>query len=430
MAKEGATILTHAPRITPLRYHAGVTLQPLLGIVVLVCLAVALSERRKAIRWRILGVGFLLQLGLAFLVLRTTFGKWFFEGAQAFFQGLISIAKEAGRGVLGDGPLGFAEQPAVLGAVVLVTVIFFSSTFALLHHVGIVRLIVGVMAKIMARLMGTSGSESTVAAANIFVGQTEAPLLVRPYLPRMTRSELGTIMTVGFATVAGGVFAVYVEMMQASVPNIAGHLLAATVMSAPMGLAIAKVVFPETEESETLGKDIAQPPSEYGNGLDAAASGAADGMRLSLNILAMLIAFLGLLGLINVLLGAVSNDSVTLQGMLGMVFAPFAWLLGVPASEMADVGRLLGTKMAVNEYVAFLELQALQEQGLSERSRVVASYALCGFSNFSSIAIQIGGLGTIVAARRKEFASLGLRAMCAGTLATYCTAATASMLLA
>ncbi|MFK5956124.1 MAG: nucleoside transporter C-terminal domain-containing protein, partial [Planctomycetota bacterium] len=388
------------------------SLQPLFGILVLIGLAFALSEARKSIRWRTLAVGLALQMLLAFLVLKTVAGKWFFQGSQSFFNGLINIAKQAGRGVLGDHVLGFGEEPAVLGAVVLVTVVFFSSVFAVMHHLGLVRLIVGFMAKIMSKLMGTSGTESTVAAANIFVGQTEAPLLIRPYLPKMTRSELGAIMTVGFATVAGGVFAVYVEMMQDTVPDIAGHLLAATVMSAPMGLAIAKVVFPETETSETLGRDVAQPPSDYSNGLDAAASGAADGMKLSLNILAMLIAFLGLLGLVNVVIN-LAWEGHDLQGILGTLFAPFAWLIGVPASEASDVGGLLGTKMAVNEYVAFLELGHLKEAGLSDRSRIIASYALCGFSNFSSIAIQIGGLSTIAPGRRSEFARLGFRAMCA-----------------
>lgn len=403
-------------------------LQPLFGIAVLIALAYALSTNRRAVRWRPVAVGLLLQWILAFLVLKTNAGLWFFDGAQMFFRGLIDMSKEAGRTVLGDNVLGFDEQPAVFGAIIIVTVIFFSSTFSVLHHVGVVRLIVGRMARVMAKLMGTSGSESTVAAANIFVGQTEAPLLVRPYLATMTRSELGAIMTVGFATVAGGVFAVYVELMTDVVPNIAGHLLAATVMSAPMGLAIAKVVFPETEESETMGKDVAQPKSEYVNVIDAASSGAADGLKLSLNILAMVIAFIGLLALVNSVLG-LASDQLTLQNILGTIFSPIAWLLGVPASESADVGKLLGTKMAVNEYVAFLELGKMQEGGLSERSRVIASYALCGFSNFSSIAIQIGGLGTIAPGRRKDLAQLGLRAMIAGSLATYCTAATAAMFL-
>lgn len=403
-------------------------LQPLFGIAVLIALAFALSTNRRAVRWRPVAVGLLLQWTLAFLVLKTNAGSWFFNGAQKFFRGLIDMSKEAGRTVLGDNVLGFDDQPAVFGAIIIVTVIFFSSTFSVLHHVGIVRLLVGRMARVMAKLMGTSGSESTVAAANIFVGQTEAPLLVRPYLANMTRSELGAIMTVGFATVAGGVFAVYVELMTDIVPNIAGHLLAATVMSAPMGLAIAKVVFPETEESETMGKDVAQPKSEYVNVIDAASSGAADGLKLALNILAMVIAFIGLLALVNSVLG-LASDQLTLQNILGTIFSPIAWLLGVPAAESADVGKLLGTKMAVNEYVAFLELGKMQESGLSDRSRVIASYALCGFSNFSSIAIQIGGLGTIAPGRRKDLAQLGLRAMIAGSLATYCTAATAAMFL-
>jgi len=404
--------------------------QPLLGIAILLGMAWAMSDARRQVRWRTVAVGLGLQWILAFVVLKTSFGRWFFDGAQAFFRGLIDISKEAGRNVLGESSLGLDGSPALLGAVVVVTVIFFSATFSLLHHIGVVRLIVGGMARVMARLMGTSGSESTVAAANIFVGQTEAPLLVRPYLARMTRSELGAIMTVGFATVAGGVFAVYVDMMDGAVPGVAGHLLAATVMSAPMALAVAKIVFPETEESETMGKDVAQPKSEYANSLDAASSGAADGMRLAINILAMLIAFLGLLGVLNLVLTTFFGEQATLQHLLGTVFAPIAWLLGVPMGEARDVGTLLGTKMAVNEYVAFLEMERLKDSGLSESSRVIASYALCGFSNFSSIAIQIGGLGTIAPGRRKDLARLGLRAMFAGSIASYCTAATAAMFLA
>jgi CNT family concentrative nucleoside transporter len=366
---------------------------------------------------------------LAFIVLKTSFGALFFDGAQKFVRGLIDIAKVAGKDIFGESTLGLDGGHAVFGAIVIVTVVFFSAMFTLLHHLGFVKILVGSMSKVMSKLMGTSGSESTVAAANIFVGQTEAPLLVRPYLATMTRSELGAIMTVGFATVAGGVFAIYVEMMGSVVPDVAGHLLAATLMSAPMGLAIAKIVFPETETSPTMGKDVSQPKSEYVNVLDATATGASEGMKLSINILAMLIAFLGVLGVINWLTGSVFGEGITLQSILGTVFAPIAWLLGVPASEMTQVGSLLGTKMAVNEYVAFIELQRYSAAGLSDASKIIASYALCGFSNFSSIAIQIGGLSTIVPERRKEIASLGLRAMLAGTLATYCTAATASLFL-
>ena len=404
-------------------------MQSLLGILCLLGLAYLLSNSRKSINWRIVISGLALQWVLAFIVLKTSFGALFFDGAQKFVRGLIDIAKVAGKDIFGESTLGLDGEHAVFGAIVIVTVVFFSAMFTLLHHLGFVKILVGSMSKVMSKLMGTSGSESTVAAANIFVGQTEAPLLVRPYLATMTRSELGAIMTVGFATVAGGVFAIYVEMMGSVVPDVAGHLLAATLMSAPMGLAIAKIVFPETETSPTMGKDVSQPKSEYSNGLDATATGASEGMKLSINILAMLIAFLGVLGVINWLMGSVLGDDITLQSILGTVFAPIAWLLGVPASEMTQVGALLGTKMAVNEYVAFIELQRYSALGLSDASKIIASYALCGFSNFSSIAIQIGGLSTIVPERRKEIASLGLRAMLAGTLATYCTAATASLFL-
>ena len=404
-------------------------MQSLFGILCLLGLAYLLSNSRKSINWRTVISGLALQWVLAFIVLKTSFGALFFDGAQKFVRGLIDIAKVAGKDIFGEATLGLDGGHAVFGAIVIVTVVFFSAMFTLLHHLGFVKILVGSMSKVMSKLMGTSGSESTVAAANIFVGQTEAPLLVRPYLATMTRSELGAIMTVGFATVAGGVFAIYVEMMGSVVPDVAGHLLAATLMSAPMGLAIAKIVFPETETSPTMGKDVSQPKSEYSNVLDATATGASEGMKLSINILAMLIAFLGVLGVINWLTGSVFGDGITLQSILGTVFAPIAWLLGVPASEMAQVGSLLDTKMAVNEYVAFIELQRYSDAGLSDASKIIASYALCGFSNFSSIAIQIGGLSTIVPERRKEIASLGLRAMLAGTLATYCTAATASLFL-
>ena len=404
-------------------------MQSLFGILCLLGLAYLLSNSRKSINWRTVISGLALQWVLAFIVLKTSFGALFFDGAQKFVRGLIDIAKVAGKDIFGESTLGLDGGHAVFGAIVIVTVVFFSAMFTLLHHLGFVKILVGSMSKVMSKLMGTSGSESTVAAANIFVGQTEAPLLVRPYLATMTRSELGAIMTVGFATVAGGVFAIYVEMMGTVVPGVAGHLLAATLMSAPMGLAIAKIVFPETETSPTMGKDVSQPKSGYSNVLDATATGASEGMKLSINILAMLIAFLGVLGVINWLMGSILGDDITLQSILGTVFAPIAWLLGVSASEMTQVGALLGTKMAVNEYVAFIELQRYSALGLSDASKIIASYALCGFSNFSSIAIQIGGLSTIVPERRKEIASLGLRAMLAGTLATYCTAATASLFL-
>ena len=402
-------------------------LQPLLGIAALLGIAWLLSSDRAAVRWRPVLGGLGLQWILAFIVLRTAPGHWFFDQAQAFFLALLDFAKDGAGKVIGDDSVGVTPGSIpLLGAIIVASVVFFSSVFTVLHYLGVVRLIVGAMARLMARTLHTSGAESTSAAANIFVGQTEAPLLVRPYLATMTRSEIGTVMTVGFATIAGGVFGVYISMMQNAVPGIAGHLLSASVMSAPMGLGVAKILFPETGEPETLGTDVAQPRAQHANLLDAAASGAADGMKLSLNILGMLIAFLGLLALANAVVGW-AWPGVTLQMLFGGIFAPLAWLLGVPAAEAVDVGSILGTKIAVNEYVAFDMLA--RTEGLSERSLVVASYALCGFANFSSIAIQIGGLGGICPERRGEFAQLGLRAMAGGAITSFLTAATAAILL-
>lgn len=403
-------------------------LQPLLGIAALIGFGWLISTDRRAVRWRPVFTGLALQWLLALIVLRTPLGAYFFDGAQRLFKRLIEVAKLGAREVVGPHGLGLEGEAPLLGMLILVTVIFFSSLFAILHHLGVVRAIVGVMARAMARVMRTSGAESTSAAANIFVGQTEAPLLVRPYLATMTRSEIGAVMTVGFATVAGGVFALYVGMLQNRDPQIAGHLLAATVMSAPMGLGFAKLVFPETEQPDTLGRDVSQPESGYANLVDAAATGASDGMRLAINIIAMLIAFLALLELVNALLDWVSPGA-SLEGLFGALFAPVAWLLGAPASESREVGTLLGIKVAVNEYIAYSELTSESMAGLSERSRRIAAYALCGFANFSSIAIQIGGLGSIAPARRPEITRLGLRAMAAGACASFLTAATAAIFL-
>jgi concentrative nucleoside transporter, CNT family len=403
-------------------------LQPLLGIAALLGIGWLLSVNRRAVRWRPVFVGLALQWVLALLILRTPIGPAFFDTAQTLFKNLIELAKQGAKEVVGPAGLGLDGNPPLLGLLIFVTVVFFSSLFAILHHLGVVRVVVGAMARVMARLMGTSGAESTSAAANIFVGQTEAPLLVRPYLKTMTRSEIGAIMTVGFATVAGGVFALYVGMLQDKDPEIAGHLLAATVMSAPIGLGFAKLVFPETEQPETLGRDVVQPKSEYSNLVDAAATGAGDGMKLALNIIAMLVAFLALLAVINALLGWIYAGA-SLEGILGRLLAPLAWLLGVPADESRAVGSLLGVKVAVNEYIAYGTLMSEDLSGLSDRSRRIASYALCGFANFSSIAIQIGGLGAMAPERRSEITKLGLRAMTAGACASFLTAATAAMFM-
>jgi CNT family concentrative nucleoside transporter len=274
----------------------------------------------------------------------------------------------------------------------------------------------------MSRTMGTSGSESLAAAANVFVGQTEAPFAIRPYLETMTRSELMAVMVGGFATIAGSVMAVYVRF-----GIDAGHVLAASVMSAPAALVIAKIMLPETEDSPTRGTVTLPVEKEYANVLDAAAGGAGVGLRLAANVGAMLLAFVALVALVNWLLGFAG---LSLQQIFGWVFAPLAYVMGVPWSEAAVFGNLLGTKIAVNELVAYVELVKAAEAGtLSPRSVVIGTYALCGFANFASIAVQIGGIGTLAPGRRREVAQLGLRAMLGGALASWLTATIAGILL-
>jgi CNT family concentrative nucleoside transporter len=287
---------------------------------------------------------------------------------------------------------------------------------------------------VMARTMGTSGAESLNAAGNIFVGQTEAPLLIKPFVHSMTMSELHAVMTGGFATVAGGVLAAYVGMLVAYFPDIAGHLIAASVMSAPAALAISKVMYPETEEPVTRGELRVELERPDVNVIDAAARGAAEGLQLALNVGAMLLAFIALIALINGILGWVAGwfgAELTLQAILGVIGAPFAWLMGVPWQDSLAVGTLIGEKTAVNEFVAYLHLAELLQSGstLSARSVVIATYALCGFANFSSIAIQIGGIGGIAPERRSDLSRIGLRAMIAGTLAAFMTACVVGILI-
>ena len=304
---------------------------------------------------------------------------------------------------------------------ILTTVIFFSSLMAIFYHLCVMQKIIQGMAWLMQRTMGTSGSESLSAAANVFVGQTEAPLVIRHYIKTMTQSEIMAVMVGGFATVAGGVMAAYVRF-----GVDAGHLLAASVMSAPAALVIAKIMLPETEKSDTAGSVELNVPKEYANLIDAAAGGAGVGLKLAANIGAMLLAFVALVAMINAGLGLLGTS---LQQIFGFVFAPISWAMGVPWSEAAVFGNLLGTKIAVNEFLGYIELQnAVAAGALSPRSVVIATYALCGFANFSSIAIQIGGIGGIAPERRGDVARLGLKAMFGGALASWLTATIAGIL--
>ncbi len=409
-------------------------------------MAWALSNNRRAFPWRVAGWGIGLQLILALLLLRTPWGNAVFGGARTFVTRLLGFT-DAGASFLwgnlyrtspdivaGANPeAGYIQvtnsvsgQLVPIGTVfiihVLPTIIFFSSLMALLYHLGVMQRIITAVAWIMRRTMGTSGSESMSCAANIFVGQTEAPFVIKPYLPTMTKSELMAIMVGGFATVAGGVMAAYVRF-----GIDAGHLLAASVMSAPAALVIAKIMYPETEESPTRGAVTLNVPKEYSNVLDAAAGGAAVGLKLAANVGAMLLAFIALVAMANYGLSLVG---LSLEQIFGWIFSPVAWVMGVPWGEAATFGNLLGTKIAVNEFMAYIELSdAVQAGALSPRSQVIATYALCGFANFSSIAIQIGGIGTITPERRGDVAAMGLKAMFGGALASWLTATIAGVLV-
>lgn len=430
-----------------------------IGCVVIVGLALLMSSDRRRIHWKLVGVGIGLQLGFALLVLKTDAGRALFDATNGVIKQLLSFSRDGARflfgnlvdnavpvtGADGGATAMMAQTGALFAFGVLPTILFFSMGSAVLYHLGILQKVVQVLAWVMRRAMGTSGAESLAAAANIFVGQTEAPLVVRPFLPKMTRSEIMALMSGGFATVAGGVMAAYVGMLEGVFPDIAGHLVAASVMSAPAALVIAKIMLPETEVPET--RDGAQVSVERtdANVIDAAARGTSEGLQLALNVGAMLIAFTALIPLLNWLLQAPSYvfetvgmegagelfSSLTLEGILGFAFAPFAFLLGVPWEDAAAIGSLIGSKTVINEFVAYLQLSTMLEGGqiAHGKSVIIATYALCGFANFASIGIQIGGLTVIAPGRRKDLAELGLRAMIAGSLACFMTAAIAGMLL-
>ncbi len=396
----------------------------LLGLVVILGLAWLLSIDRRAIRWRPVLVGTALQFGFALVILRTTPGQKFFAVLGDIVRAFLDFTDAGAIFVFGERFKDF-----YFAFKVLPTIIFFSSFITVLYYLGVLQWVVKLFARVMVRFMGTSGSESLSASANIFVGQTEAPLLIKPYVDSLTKSELMAVMTGGFATIAGGVMAAYVGMGIS--PE---HLLAASVMSAPAALVMAKLMFPEKEHSVTAGKVEVEVERPWANVIDAAASGAADGLKLALNVGAMLIAFIGLIALVNAALqkgGALFGfEGLTLEWLIGWVGAPLAWVMGVDWSEAHRVGQLLGIKTVVNEFVGYVELQKMIEAGeLSTRAQVIATYALCGFSNLSSIAIQIGGIGGIAPERKQDLARLGLRAMIAGSLACFQTATIAGILL-
>jgi concentrative nucleoside transporter, CNT family len=413
----------------------------LLGLFAMIGLAWACSLNRKRFPWRTVWTGLALQFIFALVVLKTEAGSRSFEFANAAVTRLLGFANEGAKmvfGPLADSALltdkWGAENAFIFVVTVTATIILVSALSSVLYHYGILQRVVRGMAWVMQRAMRTSGSESLAAAANIFMGQTEAPLVVKPYLPRMTRSELLALMVPGMASIAGGVLAAYVAFGQrAGRMDMAGHLITASFMSAPAALLIAKVMLPETETSETAAGASAKIERESANGIDALCRGASEGMMLSINVMAMLIAFVAVVALINFLLAYPQTSlgvatPVTLQKLFGWINAPFAWVIGVPWRDCVTVGQVMGERIVLNEFVGYLSLSEHAAK-LDSRSFVLATYALCGFANFSSIAIQIGGIGALAPTRRADLARLGLRAMVGGLLACYMTACVVGILL-
>ena len=408
-----------------------------MGVLLLLCICWLFSTNRSAVSWKLVAVGSGLQLVFAFLILKTAPGHWVFDQLNDAVTVLLGFTNEGTKFLFQSFALGRVHRSLENFAFnVLPTIIFFSSLMAVLYHLGIMQVLVRCMAVIMQKAMGISGAESLSAAANIFVGQTEAPLVIKPYIEKMTESELMAVMTGGFATVAGGVMAAYVGILRTTFPNIAGHLIAASVMSAPAALVAAKIMFPETKEPLTQGSVIMHVERKSVNVVDAATRGAGDGLKLALNVGAMLLAFIALVAMCNFFFQMfglwVGIDGVSLEALFGYVFWPIAYIMGVPAADCAQIGTLLGEKMVLNEFVAYLHLGQILEEGghgLNYRSVVIATYALCGFANFSSIAIQIGGIGGIAPSRRSDLARIGFRAMIGGSLAAFMTATIAGMLI-
>lgn len=417
----------------------------LVGMATMLMIAWLLSADRRRISWRLVGFGVALQALFGVIVLKTGVGRAIFDTANRVVVRLLSFQEEGARFVFGNlvqnqielegGARGFVTTGAFFAFNVLPTIIFFSALMAVLYYLGVMQWVVKGIAWVMQKTLRTSGAETLSAAGNIFVGQTEAPLLIRPFVGRMTMSELHTVMVGGFATVAGGVLAAYVGMLSGAFPDIAGHLLTASVMNAPAAIVISKMLLPELDEPVTRGKLEVEVDKPWANLIDAAASGAATGVQLAINVAAMLMAFIGLIAMINFGVGWLGNfvgqEGWSLQALLGLLLRPLAWVMGTPWQDAGAVGSLIGIKVVLNEFVAYAQLSSDLGTGvaLSPRAIVIATYALLGFANFSSIAIQIGGIGGLAPERRSDLSRLGLRAMVGGNLAAFTSAALAGMLV-
>ncbi len=419
-----------------------------LGIAVLLGICYLLSANRKRIDWKLVGVGIGFQVLLALLLLKVPGVSTVFDSIAGGITQLLDISEAGAVFMFGS----LVEDSDTFGYIfafqVLPTIVFFSALSALLYYFGILQLIVKGMAWVMSKTMGLSGPESLAAAANVFIGQTEAPLAVKPYLEGMSRSELLCLMTGGMATIAGGVFAAYVGYLGGGVEELelfyAKHLLTASLISAPAAIVASKMLFPESEKDKNSSELKMEKP-DYHNMLDAIAKGTSDGLKLAVNVAVMLIVFTALVALLNWILGSLSpqilDDNVAewtdgrykvfdFTYLLGVLFAPFAWLLGTPTEDILYVGQLLGQKTMINEFVAYSELDNLRKAGivLQDKSMIIVTYALCGFANFASIGIQIGGISAIAPGQRKALTELGLKSLIGGTIACFLTAAIAGII--
>ena len=400
----------------------------ILGILTLLVIAFAISNNRNKINFRTIFWGLGLQFIFAVFILKTPIGKPIFSFLDKIITRLISFSDAGSDFLFTSYVTDVGLHPALLNFAfrLLPTIIFFSSLMAVLYHFGIIQIIVKWIAKVMQKTMHTSGAETLSVSANIFVGQTEAPLMVRPFISQMTKSELMVVMVGGFATVAGGVLAIYVKWLS-NIPGIAGHLLAASVMSAPAALVVSKIIYPEVEKSKTSGDMNIEIKNGNSNAMEALGDGASDGLKLAANVGAMLVAFISIVALLNYIFGIFGTS---IEQILSIIFKPLAWTMGIPWAEAGYVGTLMGEKIVFTELIAFGDLQSMiSKNQLSERSAIIASYALCGFANFGSIGIQLGGIGGIAPQRKKEIAKLITKAMIGGALASWLTASVAGILI-
>tara|TARA_B100000686_G_scaffold197480_1_gene204339 strand:+ start:1337 stop:2554 length:1218 start_codon:yes stop_codon:yes gene_type:complete len=399
----------------------------IIGIVVLLAIAYAMSDNREKINYRTVAWGLALQIMFGVLILKTPIGRPIFSFVDKMISKLIGFADKGSEFVFGSqvNNIGFHPAFESIAFRLLPTIIFFSALISILYHYGIIQFVIKYISRLMQKTMRTSGAETLSVSANIFVGQTEAPLMIRPFVNKMTRSELAAVMIGGFATAAGGVLAIYAKWLD-NIPGIAGHLMSASLMSAPAALVIAKIIYPETDKTNSNPVQLESDKTSV-NVMDALGNGTIIGLKLAVNVGAMLISFISIIALVNYFLGIFG---LTIESILGIIFQPLAWAMGIPWNESSLVGSLMGKKIVFTEFVAFSDLKLLiANNQISERAAIITSYALCGFANFGSIGIQLGGIGGIAPDRRKDIAQLIFKAMIGGALASWLTATLAGILI-